>query len=133
MILDTSAIVAVFLQEPGYEAILRALTGGDVIGVGAPTLAETGILLEGRFGEPAMGWLRQFVDEFEVAVIPFGTHHWHEAVSAYARFGKGRHEAGLNFGDSLSYAVARLAGHPLLCVGSDFGRTDVELVSLDGQ
>ena len=59
--------------------------------------------------------------------IPFGPDHWREAVSAYARFGKGRHRARLNFGDCLSYAVAMLADQPLLCTGSDFSKTDVTL------
>jgi ribonuclease VapC len=130
MILDTSAIVAVFLKEPGYEAILEVLTGAGEVGIGAPTLAEAGIVLEGRFGGPALGWLREFAHEFRLTTIPFGSLHWREAVAAYARFGKGRHQAGLNFGDCLTYAVARLAGQPLLCLGSDFPGTDLELVDL---
>jgi ribonuclease VapC len=133
MILDTSAIIAVFLKEPGYETILEILAGADEVGIGAPTLAETGVVLEGRFGEPAFGWLREFADEFRLTTIPFGSLHWREAVAAYARYGKGRHDAGLNFGDCLTYAVARLAGQPLLCVGSDFTCTDLALVDLDVQ
>ena len=133
MILDTSAIVAVFLKEPGYESLIEVLTGAEAIGIGAPTLAETGIVLEGRFGEEAFGWLREFADEFRLTTIPFGSLHWREAVAAYARYGKGRHQAGLNFGDCLTYAVARLAGQPLLCVGFDFPCTDLELVDLGAQ
>jgi Uncharacterized protein conserved in bacteria len=130
MIVDTSAILAVFLKEPGHEAILEVLTGADVLGIGSPTLAETGIVLESRFGEPGAGWLRQFVEEFGLTVIPFGEMHAREATAAYACFGKGRHEAGLNLGDCLTYAVARLAGQPLLCIGADFPRTDLDLVQL---
>lgn len=131
MIVDTSAILAVFLKEPGHRAILEVLTGADALGIGSPTLVETGIVIESRFGELGSGWLRQFVEEFGLSVIPFGEVHAREAIAAYARFGKGRHEAGLNFGDCLTYAVARLAGQPLLCVGADFQRTDLDLVQLN--
>jgi ribonuclease VapC len=130
MILDTSAILAVFLKEPGYETVLGALVAADAVAIGAPTLAETAIVLEARFGGQASGWLQQFADEFRLVEIPFGSLHRREAAFAYARYGKGRHEAGLNFGDCLTYAVARLAGQPLLCVGSDFSRTDLELVAV---
>jgi len=107
------------------------LTEADVLGIGSPTLVETGLVLEARFGEPGAGWLRQFVEEFGLVVIPFGEMHAREAITAYTRFGKGRHEARLNFGDCLTYSVARLAGQPLLCVGTDFPRTDVDLVQLE--
>jgi ribonuclease VapC len=127
MILDTSAILAVFLKEPGYEAVLEALVAADAVGIGAPTLAEAGIVLEARFGERAVVWLQQFAEEFRLTEIPFGALHRREAVAAYVRYGRGRHKAGLNYGDCLTYAVARLAGQQLLCVGSDFALTDLEL------
>ncbi|MBN1628423.1 MAG: type II toxin-antitoxin system VapC family toxin [Thermoleophilia bacterium] len=127
MILDTSAILAVFLQEPGYEAVLEALVEADAVGIGAPTLVETGIVLEARFGAEAVAWLQQFAEGFRLTEIPFGSLHRREAVAAYARFGRGRRQAGLNYGDCLTYAVARLAGQPLLCVGDDFALTDLEL------
>lgn len=59
--------------------------------------------------------------------MPFGDEHWKAAVDAHAEYGRGRHKAALNFGDCLSYATAKLAGAPLLCTGSDFARTDLEL------
>lgn len=130
MILDTSAILAIFLKEPGHEAIVDRLAAEEEVGVGAPTLAETGIALEARFGPVAAGWLSRFLAEFRVVSIPFGDDHWHEAVAAYARFGRGRHPAGLDFGDCLAYAVARLSGEPLLCVADDFAKTDVPRASI---
>jgi ribonuclease VapC len=108
--------------------VLDALVGAETLGIGAPTLADTAIVMESRFGERASGWLQLFVDEFHITEIPFGTIHRREAVAAYVRYGKGNHEAGLNFGDCLTHAVARLTGQPLLCVGSDFARTDLQLV-----
>ena len=60
-------------------------------------------------------------------MVPFGEAHWHVAIEAYGRFGKGRHAAGLNFGDCLACATARVAGQPLLCVGDDFSKSDLTL------
>jgi ribonuclease VapC len=62
-------------------------------------------------------------------VIGFSDEYWPLAVEAYRRFGRERHPAGLNFGDCLTYAVARLAGRPLLCLGNDFAKIDLELGS----
>jgi len=64
-----------------------------------------------------------------VIVIPFGTDHWTAAHDAFLRFGKGRHPARLNLGDCMTYATAKLAGEPLLCLGNDFAQTDLPLVA----
>ena len=125
MILDTSAILAVLLEEPGHEELISTLASAESIAVGAPTLAETGVVLGSRLGGDGSFVLARFVDELQVAIVPFGDDHWREAVEAFLRFGKGRHRAALNFGDCLTYAVARLAGHPLLWVGKDFDHTDL--------
>jgi ribonuclease VapC len=69
--------------------------------------------------------LSRFLREMEVEVIPFTAEHYEVAVDAFERFGKGRHPAALNFGDCLTYAVARLSGLPLLFTGEDFARTDL--------
>ena len=92
---------------------------------GSPTLAEAGIVLENRIGESARSRLVQLLHQWHIAIIPFGEDHWQEAVSAYAKFGKERHKAALNFGDCMSYAVARLARQPLLFTGDDLAKTDI--------
>jgi ribonuclease VapC len=69
--------------------------------------------------------LATFLMEAEIAVVPFGDAHWKAAIDAHRRYGKGRHPAGLNFGDCLTYATAKLAGEPLLCTGRDFAKTDL--------
>lgn len=125
MILDSSAILAVIFREPGWDEILERITGAPAAAVGSPTLAETGIVLAARLGDTADGLLERFLDELGIQEISFGSVHWREAVDAYRRFGKGRHEAGLNFGDCMAYAVASLGGEDLLYVGEDFGRTDL--------
>lgn len=127
MILDSSAIVAVVRREPGHEALLARLDDAERVAIGAPTLVETAIVLEARLGIDARPILARLLDDFRVVIVPFVDAHWQEAARAFRRFGKGRHPAALNFGDCLSYAVARLAGRPLLCVGDDFAKTDLDL------
>ena len=126
MILDSSAIISVVLREPGFEDIANKIVEAGSLQIGAPTLTETAIVLENRMTD-ARSVLIQFLHEWRVQVIPFGEAHWQEAASAYVRFGKGRHKAGLNFGDCMSYAVARMSGQPLLATGNDFSKTDTEL------
>lgn len=125
MILDSSAVVAILCRELGFEELVTRLQEADGIGIGAPTLTELALVLEGRFQLDARAVLERFLRDFEVVIIPFGEHHWLEAVDAYRRFGKGRHPAALNFGDCLSYATASLAAQPLLFVGEDFSKTDL--------
>lgn len=126
MIVDSSALVAVVFQEPDYEALVDKLVESATTGIGTPTLVETGIVLGARLGKDARALLTRLLDELDVVEVPFGEAHWREALAAYRRFGRGRHRANLNFGDCLSYAVARLAGEPLLFVGDDFAATDLE-------
>lgn len=130
MILDTSAIVAVLIDEPMRHPILDRIMGADGCEVGAPSLLEAGVLLESKGRAGARTLLRTFLIDLEIDVIPFGEHHWTEAIGAFERFGRGRHPAGLNFGDCLTYATAFLAREPLLCVGDDFSKTDLEVVDL---
>ena len=124
MIVDSSAIVAVVLQEPGYEQLLDKLAVGGV-GIGTPTLAELGLVLTARMGRDSRPVVEGLVERLALDVIPFGDTHWREAVGAFVRYGRGRHRAGLNFGDCLTYAVASLADEPLLYVGHDFAQTDL--------
>ncbi len=127
MILDTSAIVAIALKEPGFEELLGKLVKARNAGVGVPTLTETAIVLSARLNQDARGVLSRFLVEGSIATVPFGDAHFAAAVDAWLRYGKGRHTASLNFGDCLSYATAALAGEPLLCVGNDFAQTDLAL------
>ena len=126
MIVDASALLAIVFQESGYEDILDRILSAPVVAAGSPTLAETGIVLHGRLGAGSHGLLERLLDELAIEEISFGSVHWREAVEAYRSFGKGQNPAGLNFGDCLTYAVARLSGEPLLFVGDDFPQTDLE-------
>jgi len=127
MIVDSSAVVALFFKEPGFEELLGKLARAENIGMGAPTLAETGIVLGTRMKADARVVLARFLQEFGIVVVPFGELHWRETVDAYGRFGRRRHPASLNFGDCMTYATAKLAAKPLLFVGNDFTQTDIEI------
>lgn len=128
VIVDSSALVAVLLREPGYEAVLDELTEGAAIRVGAPTLVEAGIVLTARIGLVGKTLLARLLAELGAEVVEVGTDHWTVAADAFMRYGKGRHPAALNLGDCLTYAVARVSGDPLLCLGGDFPQTDLALV-----
>lgn len=130
MIVDTSALVALILQEPLADAVERALSDEGLVGIGAPTLVEAGMVLLSRSGTGGTNALDAVLARYEIAPVSFNDRHRREAMSAFARFGKGRHPAGLNMGDCFSYASARRAGRPLLCIGDDFAQTDLDLVPL---
>jgi ribonuclease VapC len=126
MVLDSSAIVAIHLKEPGYERLLDALERAEIVAVGIPTLLETAMVLSARLGQDARPLLYAFIRRLQAESISFNSEHLDEAITAFLRFGRGRHPAGLNFGDCMSYAVASVAGMPLLFTGDDFPRTDIE-------
>jgi ribonuclease VapC len=127
VIVDTSALVAITFAEPGHQDLIAKLAGAPSAGIGTPTLAETALVLAARLSRDPRDLVIRLLDEFSIEQVPFGDQHWREAVDAYLRFGRGRHKAGLNFGDCLSFAVARLADEPLLCTGDDFPQTDLAL------
>jgi ribonuclease VapC len=128
LIVDSSALTAVILRQPEHEWLVEQLSGSSAVGVGTPTLAETGIVLTARLGVQGRTLLARLIEEAGLIVIPFAEQHARLAIDAYRRFGKGRHPARLNFGDCLTYATARLAEEPLLCLGEEFARTDLQVV-----
>ncbi|MGB6582016.1 MAG: type II toxin-antitoxin system VapC family toxin [Streptosporangiaceae bacterium] len=131
MIIDSSAILSVIGKEPGCERIIHELAASPVTRIGAPTRLETGIVLTAQFGARGKTALARFLQENSIETVAFDEAHASVALDAYSRFSKGRHPAALNFGDCCTYAIASVAGEPLLCIGDDFARTDLLLVSLD--
>lgn len=125
MIVDSSALLALVFRESEADRIEEALVSAELVALGAPTLAETAIVLASKLGEDSRFLLATLVDELDLTVIPFTAAHGREAREAFLRFGRGRHPAALNFGDCLTYAVAKLADQPLLFVGDDFRQTDL--------
>jgi ribonuclease VapC len=125
MTLDSSALIAILVSEAGALDLVDQILEADVVRVGTPTLVETAIVLSSRRGKPSAKEVRHLVDELGVQVVPFGEAEWQAAATAYDRFGRGKHPAGLNFGDCLAYAAAATAGDSLLFVGNDFAKTDI--------
>ncbi len=127
MILDSSAIVAQLFEESTHEQLRNCVDRAARVAVGSPTLVETGLVLSSRYGSSARRLLIEYCETIGAEVIAFERRHAAAALDAFLRFGKGRHPARLNYGDCMTYAVAKLAGEPLLCVGEDFAKTDLEL------
>ena len=125
MVLDTSALLALLLDEPEAEDFRAAVEDDTTRLVSAATLLETALVIEARKGEPGGRELDNLIQKADVVVVPVDAEHVSEARRAYRRFGKGRHAAGLNFGDVFAYALARSAGEPLLFKGEDFAKTDI--------
>lgn len=125
MTVDSSALIAVLFAEPGHLDLVDRILAADHVRVGAPTLAETSLVFMGRRSKPGASEVDELVKELGITVVPFGEPEWRVAVDAFARFGRGRHKAALNFGDCLAYASAAAAGDTLLFVGDDFRHTDV--------
>lgn len=125
MIADTSALLAVILGEPDAERYLNAMATADSLLMSAATFTEALIVAEARQGREAATDLAALLADLEVEVVAFGEDQAEAAASAWRRFGKGRHAAGLNLGDTFSYALAATRGEPLLFKGRDFLATDI--------
>jgi ribonuclease VapC len=125
MVLDSSAIVAIHFREPGHDRLIDRIDAAEVVVVGVPTLLETAMVLTARLGQDARPMIFALLRRLEAEVVPFNEEHLDAAATAFMRFGRGRHPAALNFGDCMSYAVASVAGMPLLFTGEDFRRTDI--------
>jgi ribonuclease VapC len=126
LVLDTSAILAILQREPDAGKLVRTLEQYDTRRIASATLLETCMVLFSRYGDAGEREADIFVHRTGTQVIPVTLEHVDVARAAYRRFGKGRHPAALNYGDCFSYALAKSLGEPLLFVGTDFARTDVE-------
>ncbi len=125
MAVDTSAIMAILLNENSADACLTALAAEDVVLISAGTMAEF-LVVAGRRNRASEAV--RLLDEFDFAVVPLSATSARNVGDAYARWGRGVHPAGLNFGDCFAYAVATEHACRLLYVGDDFSRTDIESV-----
>ncbi|MBB4638835.1 type II toxin-antitoxin system VapC family toxin [Longimicrobium terrae] len=130
MILDTSAVIAIILQEPQAGFLIARMQMASEVAIGTATLAECGVVLVTRKKGQWRSLLDEFFSRHEVAEIDFASRHWPVAAAAYARYGKGSGQgARLNFGDCLSYAMSRVEDRALLYIGNDFGKTDLDVIS----
>jgi ribonuclease VapC len=129
MFLDTSAIVEYFIIGPDYGRIAARLAASETQFYVSPTVIfEVVTVLSSRRRievSETIQLLNEFLTELDAEVVPATRDTALAALNAFARYGKGRHPAKLNFGDCFSYAGAKAAGVPLLYVGEDFARTDL--------
>lgn len=126
MVIDTSALVAILLDEPERRRFNQTIESSARRLISAATLLEAAMVLEGRFGAAGGRVLDRFLLRAQFESIPVDAEQVGIARRAFRRYGKGRHRAGLNYGDCFSYALAKAADEPLLYKGSDFAQTDVE-------
>jgi ribonuclease VapC len=127
MVIDSSAFLAIFLNEPERERFVRLLQEDGARLVSAGTLLETSIALEGKRGDAAGVELDVFIHRLQIDVVPVDSAQVEIARAAWRRYGKGRHPAGLKYGDCFAYALAKSSGEALLAKGKDFERTDIRL------
>jgi ribonuclease VapC len=127
MVIDTSALAAVFFAEPEREKFLHAIAAAGSRLISAATLLEAGIVVEARQGEAGGREFDLWVVRASLQIVTVDAEQTDLARSAWRRYGKGRHPAALNFGDCFAYSLAKLSGEPLLAKGTDFGLTDVAL------
>jgi ribonuclease VapC len=125
MVNDTSVLVAILLDEPERDTFLRAIEATSSRLISAMSKLETGIVMVARKSSAAASEVDALITKLSATIIPFDDHQADIARDAFARFGKGRHRAGLNFGDCAAYALAMAEAEPLLFKGTDFGATDV--------
>lgn len=124
--IDTSALIAIFRLEPEADRFIRAIVEADQRIMSAVSLLETSMVMSGRAGDrEAFEPLDAFLLEAGIEIIPYDSEQAALAREAILRFGKGRHRAGLNFGDCASYALAKARRAALLFKGDDFSQTDV--------
>jgi ribonuclease VapC len=127
MVIDTSALLAIFLAEPERKPFLDSILQAETRMISAANVLETGIVLEARRGESAGREFDLFLVRANLQIVSVDSEQAEIARLAWRKYGKGRHPAALNFGDCFAYALAKSSGEPLLAKGTDFVATDIDV------
>jgi ribonuclease VapC len=126
IVVDTSAVMAIVLSEPDADWLSRRLQDSDRRIMSSGTGLELGIVLESRTTTlTTLDALRSL----QIELMPFDETQFELGLRAWRKFGKGRHPASLNFGDCFTYALAKVTGYPILCVGNDFAQADLAVLT----
>jgi ribonuclease VapC len=133
MVVDTSALVVILRREPERRAFIEAIEAADTRLMSVGTFVEISIVVEARHGAEGLRDLDHFIGRAGIELVSVDAEHGTLARGAFSRFGRGRHRAGLNYGDCFSYALAMSTGEPLLFKGDDFVHTDVMIVDLESR
>ncbi len=126
MILDTSALIAVLYGEPERAHFAQLIHDAESCRVSVVSFVELSMVVESQLGSDAERQVDTLFRRAGIAIEPVTVEHGRLARQAFLDYGKGRHKAGLNFGDCFSYALAKATGEPLLFKGDDFGLTDIQ-------
>jgi len=125
MILDTSAVIAILAYEPDADRYIQAISDSQQCRISAGNFVELGLVLESQFSVEVSQQCDALFRRAGIVIEPVTVDHAHAARQAFRDFGKGRHPAGLNFGDCFAYALSKAVNEPLLFKGEDFNKTDV--------
>ena len=128
MVVETSAVLAILLDEPEAAEFAQLIEDDPAPVISAASVVEAGIVLISRHGLEARDDLWDFIEQGGLQVEPVTAEQAELALEAYQRYGTGRHRAGLNFGDCFAYALCKATGQPLLFKGQDFSQTDIAIV-----
>ncbi|TCU12618.1 type II toxin-antitoxin system VapC family toxin [Rhizobium sullae] len=125
MIVDTSALVAILYREPEAASFVKFVHDAETARMSVANYVELSMVVESQLGPDGMRQAEAFFRRAGIIVEPVTVEHGELARQAFIDFGKGRHKAGLNFGDCFAYALAKASGEPLLFKGDDFSQTDI--------
>jgi ribonuclease VapC len=126
MVIDTSAVLAILQNEPERRKFNEAIETAESRSMSTASFVESSMILESRYGADGVRDLDLFISKAQIMYAPVDTEQAQLARDAFRTYGRGRHPAGLNFGDCFSYALAKALDEPLLFKGEDFSKTDIE-------
>ncbi len=129
MVIDTSALLAILQDEPERRSFTEAVENAAHCAISAASYVEASLVIETRFGAQGLQDLDLLISKAGIEIASVDAEQALIARRAFSRFGRGRHPAGLNFGDCFAYALAEARREPLLFEGSDFAQTDIEAVA----
>ncbi|MGZ8160811.1 MAG: type II toxin-antitoxin system VapC family toxin [Methylobacter sp.] len=125
MVVDSSVLIAILLQEEDAAQYAQKLLDADQIYISAVSVVEASMVIEYKKGELGAIKFDELIQLIDPVVIAFDKRQAQLARNAWRKYGKGRHPAKLNFGDCCSYAAAQQSNMPLLFKGNDFSQTDI--------
>jgi len=130
MVIDTSALIAILQDEPERRILNEAIEAAESCAMSTGSFLETSMVIESRYGPDGTRDLDLFISKARISLASVDADQAYVARDAFRRYGKGRHAAGLNFGDCFAYALAKMLDEPLLFKGNDFALTDIAVYSL---
>jgi ribonuclease VapC len=130
MVIDTSALIAILQDEPERRVLNEAIEAAESCAMSTGSFLETSMVIESRYGPDGTRDLELFISKARITLASVDADQAYVARDAFRRYGKGRHPAGLNFGDCFAYALAKMLDEPLLFKGNDFVLTDIAVYPL---